>query len=90
MLRTTTDNHGHRCTVTRPFTRNHGASVWVQILSPRLAELLLMRACATAGVRPHKYDILQLARNSGSGTSIAQVTLTTDAGPCAFAASAVV
>jgi hypothetical protein len=43
-----------------------------------------------SATRPHKYDLIQLARNSGSTTSIAQVTLSTDAGPCVFAASAVV
>jgi hypothetical protein len=43
-----------------------------------------------SATRPHKYDLLQLARESGSTTSIAQVTLTTDAGSCAFAASAIV
>lgn len=43
-----------------------------------------------SATRPHKYDMLQLARNTGGATSIAQVTLSTDAAPCVFAASAVV
>jgi len=43
-----------------------------------------------SATRPHEYDLLQLARNTGGATSIAQVTLTTDAAPCVFAASAIV
>jgi hypothetical protein len=44
----------------------------------------------TSFARPRKYDLVQLARNTGSTTSIAQVTLTTNAEDCVFAASAVV
>ena len=43
-----------------------------------------------SATRPHKYDVFQLARSTGSTTSIAQVTLTTGGGPCVFAASAIV
>jgi hypothetical protein len=43
-----------------------------------------------SATRTHMYEQLQLARDWGPPTSIAQVTLTTDAAPCVFAASAVV
>jgi hypothetical protein len=43
-----------------------------------------------SAIRPHQYIMVQLARDTGAATSIAQVTLTTDAAPCVFAAQAVV
>jgi hypothetical protein len=44
----------------------------------------------TSNPRPHHFATVQLARNTGGNTSIATVTVTTNAPDCVFAAQAVV